>query len=70
MGDFGDAIDYILHSRESEAGGARVGGSELWDLVWKHLEVTAIAMAIAILIALPLGLWLGHRGVGAVFVRR
>ena len=65
MGDFGDAIDYILHSRESQAGGARVGGSELWDLVWKHLEVTAIAMAIAILIALPLGLWLGHTRRGA-----
>jgi osmoprotectant transport system permease protein len=65
MGDFGDAIDYILHSRESQAGGARVGGGELWDLVWKHLEVTAIAMAIAILVALPLGLWLGHTRRGA-----
>ena len=65
MGDFGDAIDYILHSRESQAGGARVGGSELWDLVWRHLEVTAIAMAIAIVIALPLGLWLGHTRRGA-----
>jgi osmoprotectant transport system permease protein len=65
MGEFGDAIDYILHSRESEAGGARVGGSELWSLVWTHLEVTALAMAIAIAIALPLGLWLGHTGRGA-----
>jgi osmoprotectant transport system permease protein len=65
MGEFGDAIDYILHSRESEAGGSRVGGSELWGLVWTHLEVTALAMAIAIAIALPLGLWLGHTGRGA-----
>jgi osmoprotectant transport system permease protein len=65
MGEFGDAIDYILHSRESEAGGARVGGGELWSLVWTHLEVTALAMAIAIAIALPLGLWLGHTGRGA-----
>ena len=65
MGDFGDAFDYILHSRESQAGGSRVGGSELWSLVWTHLEVTALAMAIAIAIALPLGLWLGHTGRGA-----
>jgi osmoprotectant transport system permease protein len=65
MGDFRDAIDYILHSRESEAGGAQVGGSELWPLVWTHLEVTLVAMAIASAIALPLGLWLGHTGRGA-----
>jgi osmoprotectant transport system permease protein len=65
MGEFGDALDYILHSRESEAGGARVGGGELWPLVWTHLELTALAMAIAIAIALPLGLWLGHTGRGA-----
>jgi osmoprotectant transport system permease protein len=65
LGEFGDAFDYILHSRESDAGGARVGGSELWPLVWTHLEVTAAAMAIAIAIALPLGLWLGHTGRGA-----
>jgi osmoprotectant transport system permease protein len=65
MGEFGDAIDYILHSRESEAGGAQVGGSELWGLVATHLEVTALAMALAIAVALPLGLWLGHTGRGA-----
>jgi osmoprotectant transport system permease protein len=65
MGDFGDAIDYIFNSRESAAGGARVGGSELWPLVWTHLEVTLLAMAIALAIALPLGLWLGHTGRGA-----
>jgi osmoprotectant transport system permease protein len=65
MGDFGDAFDYIFNARESEAGGAKVGGSELWPLVWTHLEVTLLAMAIAIAVALPLGLWLGHSGRGA-----
>ena len=65
MGEFGDALDYILHSRESAAGGSRVGGSELWGLVATHLEVTALAMALAIAVALPLGLWLGHTGRGA-----
>jgi osmoprotectant transport system permease protein len=65
MGDFGEAFDYILHSRESTAGGSRVGGSELWALVGTHLELTALAMAMAIAVALPLGLWLGHTGRGA-----
>jgi osmoprotectant transport system permease protein len=65
MGDFGDAFDYIFNARESQAGGAKVGGSELWPLVWTHLEVTALAMAIAIAVAIPLGLWLGHTGRGA-----
>ena len=65
LGEFGDAIDYILHSRESQAGGARVGGSELLPLLWTHLEVTALSMGIAIAIALPIGLALGHTGRGA-----
>jgi osmoprotectant transport system permease protein len=65
LGDFGDGIDYIFHSRESQAGGAQVGGKELWPLVWTHLEITAIAMAMAIAVALPLGLWLGHTGRGS-----
>jgi osmoprotectant transport system permease protein len=65
LGDFGDAFDYIFHSRESQAGGARVGGSELLPLIAKHLEITGLAMAIALAIALPLGLVLGHTGRGA-----
>ena len=65
MGDFGDAFDYIFHSRESQAGGAQVGGKELLPLIWTHLELTALAMAIAIAVAMPLGLWLGHTGRGS-----
>ena len=65
LGEFGRAIDYILHSRESQAGGAQVGGSELLPLLWTHLEVTGVAMAIAIAVSLPAGLALGHTGRGA-----
>ena len=65
LGEFGDAIDYIFHSRESQAGGAEVGGKELLPLIWTHLEITALAMAIAIATAMPLGLWLGHTGRGS-----
>jgi osmoprotectant transport system permease protein len=65
LGEFGDAFDYILHSRESQAGGSRVGGSELLAPLWTHLKVTGLAMAIAIALALPIGLALGHTGRGA-----
>jgi osmoprotectant transport system permease protein len=65
LGDFGEAIEYIFHARESQAGGAKVGGSKLLPLIETHLEVTAIAVALAIAIALPLGLALGHSGRGA-----
>jgi len=60
MSDFRDAIDFIFHSRESLTGGVQIGGSELWSLLWKHLELSAAALALACLIAIPLGLWLGH----------
>jgi osmoprotectant transport system permease protein len=65
LGDFGDAFDFILHSRESRAGGARVGGSENWPLLWEHLKLCAAAMGLALVAALPLGLVLGHTGKGS-----
>jgi osmoprotectant transport system permease protein len=65
LGDFGDAIDFIFVERESPAGGARVGGlSEMWDLMWEHLKLAGVAMGIACLVSIPLGLWLGHIGKG------
>jgi osmoprotectant transport system permease protein len=65
LGEFGDAIDFILHRRPSPAGGAQIGGAENLGLLREHLELSAAAMAIAIAVALPLGLWLGHTGRGA-----
>jgi glycine betaine/choline ABC-type transport system substrate-binding protein/ABC-type proline/glycine betaine transport system permease subunit len=59
-----DAIDYLLHSRESTHGGVQVGGSHLWPLLWTHLQVTFEALALACLIAVPFGIWLAHRGRG------
>jgi osmoprotectant transport system permease protein len=60
VNDFKDAIDFIFHSRESLTGGVRVGGAEIWSLLLKHLELSFAALALACLIAVPLGLWLGH----------
>jgi osmoprotectant transport system permease protein len=62
---FIDAVDFILHERESVSGGVCIGGpGELASLAGSHLAVSAIAVAIACLIAIPIGLWLGHIGKG------
>jgi osmoprotectant transport system permease protein len=65
LGAFADAIDFILHERESISGGVCIGGpAELLDLAASHMGVSAVAMVIAIAVALPVGLWLGHKGRG------
>jgi osmoprotectant transport system permease protein len=60
MNDFSNAIDFIFHSRESLTGGVQVGGAEIWSLLAKHLELSFAALGLACLIAVPIGLWLGH----------
>jgi len=66
---FTGAIEFIFTPQESNVtGGKKVGGfDKSLELLVKHLEVTFIALAIALIIALPLGLYLGHRGKGATF---
>ncbi|WP_022928781.1 ABC transporter permease [Patulibacter americanus] len=61
LGLFGDAIDVIFHAREGRAGGAQVGGlSDFGAMAWTHLKVVLASVGLASLIALPLGLVLGH----------
>ena len=60
MNQFSDAIDFIFHSRESVTGGVQIGGSELWSLLGTHLELSFAALALSCLVAVPIGLWLGH----------
>ena len=64
LGDFGGAIDFIFHVRHSNLG-VEVGGHHNWGLLATHLELAGAAMGLAIVIALPLGLILGHTGKGA-----
>jgi glycine betaine/choline ABC-type transport system substrate-binding protein/ABC-type proline/glycine betaine transport system permease subunit len=59
-----DAINYLLHERESVGGGLKVGGSHLLPLLWTHLRVTFEAIIVAIALTLPLAVWLGHIGKG------
>jgi osmoprotectant transport system permease protein len=63
LGPFGDAIEFIFKERESQAGTVRVGGlGEMWELTWTHLQLSIAATLIATVIAMPLGIWLGHIG--------
>jgi osmoprotectant transport system permease protein len=63
---FGGAIEFIFTPQESNVtGGNKVGGfDKTLELVVGHLEVTFLALALALVIALPIGLYLGHRGKG------
>lgn len=62
---FVDAIRFIFVPQESVTGGVQVGGiDEMAALTANHMLLSAAAIAIACVIALPLGLWLGHIGKG------
>jgi osmoprotectant transport system permease protein len=65
---FGDAFDFIFSPQQSEfaaAGEGEVGGpDEVLDKLWLHMKVSGAAFAVATLVALPVGVWLGHRGRG------
>lgn len=62
--DFSNAIDFILHQRESVSGGIMVGGHELIGFTINHLKLSAVAVLIACVISIPIGLYLGHKGKG------
>lgn len=65
LDSFGDAIDFILHPQPARTSATEVGGPEVvGDLLLRHIEVSALALALSLVIALPLGLYLGHRGKG------
>jgi len=65
LGTFGDAVGFIFESKESRAGTVEVGGlSEIGDLAWNHVRVSFLAVLIAIALATPVALWLGHVGKG------
>lgn len=66
LASFGGAIEFIFSPQESNVtGGNKVGGfDKSTELLLSHLEVTVVALALALVIALPIGLYLGHRGRG------
>jgi osmoprotectant transport system permease protein len=60
LSDFGDALDFIFTKQESRAGGSEVGGTQLLGLLWDHVALSAVALGVGILVAVPLGVWLAH----------
>jgi osmoprotectant transport system permease protein len=58
LGELGDGISFIFHSRENQRG-SPVGGSHNLALIWEHLKLCAVAMGLALVVALPVGLVLG-----------
>jgi osmoprotectant transport system permease protein len=63
---FGGAFEFIFSPQESNVtGGKKVGGfDKSLELLVGHIEVTILALAIALIIGLPVGLYLGHIGKG------
>lgn len=49
MGTFGDAIAFIVERREL-----------VLEKTWEHLLLSGAAIGVALLLAVPLGVWLGH----------
>jgi osmoprotectant transport system permease protein len=62
---FGGAIDFIFSSREAVGGGVQVGGlQQVGELLWTQVWISALALAIAVVITIPIAVYLGHRGTG------
>jgi osmoprotectant transport system permease protein len=62
---FSGAIEFIFSSREAVGGGTQVGGiDQVAELTWEHLKVSTLALAVALAIAFPAAVVLGHRGTG------
>jgi osmoprotectant transport system permease protein len=60
------AIEFILTPQTSNVtGGKTVGGfDQVVELAIAQLELTVFALALSLVVALPIGLYLGHRGTG------
>jgi osmoprotectant transport system permease protein len=68
LGAFGDAFDFITHQQEARTGQTLVGGpDQVLHLTGQHLKVTFLALGVAIAVALPAGVVLGHLGKGELF---
>lgn len=64
---FGGAIEFIFSPRIGP-GGVEVGGlSDVVSLLWTHVWISVVALLASVTVALPFGVWFGHRGSGEGF---
>jgi osmoprotectant transport system permease protein len=63
---FSGAVEFIFNEQTSNVtGGKKVGGiDQVLELAATQIEVTILALALALVVALPVGLYFGHRGSG------
>jgi osmoprotectant transport system permease protein len=66
LATFDGAVEFIFTPQTSNVtGGKEVGGfDKSMELLVGHLELSALALALALVVSLPTGLYLGHRGKG------
>jgi osmoprotectant transport system permease protein len=65
LGLFGEAFEFVFQGREAATGGVMVGGlDQVLELAAKQLEVTLLALLVSLVLALPVGVLLGHYGRG------
>jgi osmoprotectant transport system permease protein len=68
LGSVGDALELIFQGVESPLARGEVGGpAEVVDFALTHIAISAVAMAAGMLLAVPFGVMLGHRGRGELF---
>jgi osmoprotectant transport system permease protein len=63
------ALEFILTPQTSNVtGGKTVGGiDQVIELTLNQIELTVLALALSLVVALPIGLYLGHHGTGELF---
>jgi osmoprotectant transport system permease protein len=66
LADFGGAVEFIFHKQVSNVtGGHKVGGlDQVLELALKQIEVSLLALLVAVIVAIPIGLYFGHKGTG------
>jgi osmoprotectant transport system permease protein len=66
LGSIQGAVEFIFEPQRSNVtGGKLVGGlDQTVELALTQLEVTVLALLLSLVVALPAGLFLGHRGTG------
>jgi osmoprotectant transport system permease protein len=63
------AMEFIVTPQTSNVtGGKTVGGiDQVLELLVNQIELTVLALVLSLIVALPIGLYLGHRGTGELF---
>jgi osmoprotectant transport system permease protein len=65
----GGAIEFIFTPQTSNVtGGKSVGGiDQVIELTVNQIELSVLALLLSLVVGLPIGLFLGHKGVGELF---